>query len=281
MDSSPMKRRALAPLDANNRSPTKVSPSPQRLKSGLSVPTATVGAGFGSAKRRLGDDDAQIHEAEQVAKKTRVQCQSSSWVDADESSSSRQRSHSPADSCVFDNSAVDTSQSTVVTEPDAEADGLSLPTQQGPRRGLSREEAREKAEILRLRLGLASYKVRTGQADKPFAEVRRLPGQPAQGRLSRSFSSASASASGSSTSQVREQTEQRSGGILGRKALPSGPAGSSHGGTNNGLGPSRSRSQSSPQKAVAAGSFGRPRAAGGDELLAGSGSGLRVPGQWH
>lgn len=44
---------------------------------------------------------------------------------------------------------------------------------------------RQKAEILRLRLGLASYKVRTGQEAVPLAELRRLPLSPAGRRTVR------------------------------------------------------------------------------------------------
>ncbi|KAG7138482.1 hypothetical protein HYQ46_008321 [Verticillium longisporum] len=40
---------------------------------------------------------------------------------------------------------------------------------------LTREQAREKAQILRLRLGLANYKLRTGQADVPLERLQRRP----------------------------------------------------------------------------------------------------------
>ncbi|KAK4123672.1 hypothetical protein N657DRAFT_690371 [Parathielavia appendiculata] len=93
----------------------------------------------------------------------------------------RRRSVSPDSPSVFDTSAVDTSQATILTEPDTSAPALTVPPPAAapvPRSNsrLTREQTREKAEILRLRLGLASYKVRTGQTDVPLdrLEARHL-----------------------------------------------------------------------------------------------------------
>ncbi|KAK4038467.1 hypothetical protein C8A01DRAFT_37592 [Parachaetomium inaequale] len=87
----------------------------------------------------------------------------------------RHRSASPDTPSVFDNSAVDNSQVTILTEPDVTGPApapvaAAAPPLPAPRARptLTREQAREKAEILRLRLGLASYKVRTGQTDVPL-----------------------------------------------------------------------------------------------------------------
>ncbi|KAK7751299.1 hypothetical protein SLS62_006705 [Diatrype stigma] len=117
-----------------------------------------------------------------------------------------QDSNSPgADSSIFDNSAHDISQSTVVTEPDvtppppppapapapapagivvAPLATLPLPTLPPPapsqRPAMTREEARQKAEILRLRLGLASYKVRTGQTEVPLERLQQTSAPPPQ-----------------------------------------------------------------------------------------------------
>ncbi|KAK4244175.1 hypothetical protein C7999DRAFT_17542 [Corynascus novoguineensis] len=109
--------------------------------------------------------------------------------------STRPRSASPDTPSVFDNSAVDNSQVTILTEPDATgpapAPGLAAAPLPAPRTRprLTREQAREKAEILRLRLGLASYKVRTGQTDVP---LDRLEARLAGGmRHARGFSSSS------------------------------------------------------------------------------------------
>lgn len=115
------------------------------------------------------------------------------------------RSPSPADDSIFDHSAADTSQATAITEPDADRHTAltipSLPSLAGsvPRRPaprLTRQQAREvsppshldpvpvpdpadnppqKAEILRLRLGLANYKVRTGQTDVPLERLQQRP----------------------------------------------------------------------------------------------------------
>ncbi|KAK1494019.1 hypothetical protein CTAM01_09210 [Colletotrichum tamarilloi] len=94
----------------------------------------------------------------------------------------RTRSASPADtSAVFDTSAMDMSQNTtILTEPDAEQ-ARTLPPPR-PRRLLTREEARQKARILRLKLGLANYKLQTGQENVPLdkLEVKPRPGQQPQ-----------------------------------------------------------------------------------------------------
>ncbi|KAF4870278.1 hypothetical protein CGCSCA1_v010515 [Colletotrichum siamense] len=107
---------------------------------------------------------------------------------ADDEQTQRQqtprRSASPATSSVFDNSAMDTSQNTtILTEPDQEQAARTTTTTTlpppRPRRLLTREEARQKARILRLKLGLANYKLQTGQEDVPLdrLQVKPLPGQ--------------------------------------------------------------------------------------------------------
>ncbi|KUI65448.1 hypothetical protein VM1G_00916 [Cytospora mali] len=110
------------------------------------------------------------------------------------------RSISPDASSLFDTSVMNTSQDTTITEPDTDApittttttvtapvstpasilDTLTSlpPPPPPPRRVPTREEFRQKAEILRLRLSLATYKVKTGQADVPLEklQVRPVPG---------------------------------------------------------------------------------------------------------
>ncbi|KAK3301921.1 uncharacterized protein B0T15DRAFT_286719 [Chaetomium strumarium] len=126
------------------------------------------------------------------------------------STATRGRSASPDTASLFD-TAADNSQATVVTEPDTTAPAAAAAAPvvaPPPRRRLTREQAREvwlfllffspfplfsfqspqvslarsmnakydphgeqKAEILRLRLGLASYKVRTGQTDVPLERL--------------------------------------------------------------------------------------------------------------
>ncbi|ROW12787.1 hypothetical protein VMCG_00641 [Cytospora schulzeri] len=126
-------------------------------------------------------------------------------ADEDEPSTSQptagRRSISPDASSLFDTSVMNTSQDTTITEPDTDApitttanttatapvltpssviDTLSsLPPPPPPPRAVpTREEFRQKAEILRLRLSLATYKVKTGQADVPLEklQVRPVPG---------------------------------------------------------------------------------------------------------
>lgn len=65
----------------------------------------------------------------------------------------------------------------------------------------------QKAEILRLKLGLASYKVRTGQTDVPLAELvaKPLPRDASAGR--------------SNTQQQQQQQDQENSGGDGGEAL--------------------------------------------------------------
>mgnify|MGYP000238703594 CR=1 FL=1 len=72
---------------------------------------------------------------------------------------------------------------------------------------------RQKAEILRLRLGLASYKVRTGQEAVPLAELRPLPLSPAGRRTVRvqspapSHTTAAAAAADENHAKNKERDE--------------------------------------------------------------------------
>ncbi|UNI13999.1 hypothetical protein JDV02_000683 [Purpureocillium takamizusanense] len=181
---SPTKRRAaLAPLDANAM---PASPKPfsakdgiaasVSLKSGKSPPvspaaswSASAALAVGAAKRTAGEDAGPP-----PAKKP---CLEERDEDAQQHRPSR--SQSPDSVSVFDTSAGegDSSWATASTEPDHAVVTAFV----RPRPSLTREQAREKAEILRLRLGLASYKVRTGQVAVPLANLRRLP-LPAAGR---------------------------------------------------------------------------------------------------
>jgi hypothetical protein len=93
--------------------------------------------------------------------------------------------NSPDTSSIFDTSANDASWATAATDmasadllPHLPVVPLLPPPQQQSRRSLTREQAREKAEILRLRLGLASYKLRTGQTSVPLADLQLKPLPP-------------------------------------------------------------------------------------------------------
>ncbi|KAH0490595.1 hypothetical protein TgHK011_002057 [Trichoderma gracile] len=81
--------------------------------------------------------------------------------------STRSSSPSVETSSVFDSSSMTTT--TAITEP--------APSTTRPRT-MTREQAREKAEILRLRLGLAGYKLRTGQTSVPLSQLQRKPLPP-------------------------------------------------------------------------------------------------------
>ncbi|KAM4057117.1 whi5 like domain-containing protein [Hirsutella rhossiliensis] len=164
---SPLKRRApLAALDVN------VMPSSPRTAGGKD---AVLSPAF---KRDPGSDDdggsppagtkrqadAEGMDVSPAAKKA--------CLGRDEP---RSRSHSPDTSSVFDTSVADASwatMTTTTTEPDL------LDRAAPPARRLTREQAREKVEILRLRLGLASYKLRTGQTTVPLADLQPRPLPP-------------------------------------------------------------------------------------------------------
>ncbi|OTA61990.1 hypothetical protein K449DRAFT_434323 [Hypoxylon sp. EC38] len=245
MDTSPSKRRVLAPMDANSRNPTPNSKLKVSEKQ-LLYPTSHT------TKRRL--DQEPIHQASQCssvqpAKRKRTSIDGDAHLTAenhersfrrdppnDEDSNSNdrdsatedQRSESPdEESSIFDNSAIDTSEATMITEPDAEVTAPTPPAPPRLPRAMTREEARIKAETLKLRLGLASYKVRTGQTDVPLDQLLKVGPllgsgksrqdqrgeQPSMARLLRSTSS-----------RCDEEGEQRSRPATAtRKALPSAP----------------------------------------------------------
>ncbi|KND87969.1 hypothetical protein TOPH_07399 [Tolypocladium ophioglossoides CBS 100239] len=166
---SPTKRRAaLAPLDANAMpvSPPKLGVKDAAAKSVVSPVKETE---TGMKRRAEGEAD---RDASPTAKKTCLE----RGHDAQRQRPSR--SHSPDSVSVFDTSAGDgdASWATAATEPDVVAAVVR------PARGsMTREQAREKAEILRLRLGLASYKLRTGQTAVPLADLQPRPLPPAPG----------------------------------------------------------------------------------------------------
>ncbi|CAH0049039.1 unnamed protein product [Clonostachys solani] len=137
---SPTKRRALAALDAN----ALASPKLHQLKNTTKSPVK-------ERKRPL--DEPMAAALSPLPKKR-------ACFEDDLS-----RSQSPEASSIFDTSANDSSWA---TEPEASP---------APR-VMTRQQAMEKAEILRLRLGLASYKFRTGQTSIPLANLRRMPLPP-------------------------------------------------------------------------------------------------------
>ncbi|KAI0455545.1 hypothetical protein F5B21DRAFT_193228 [Xylaria acuta] len=240
---SPSKRRALAPVDANTRSPlgaSRLSPSKLDLpKSKMAFGTSLVepsalkrpieqeddrGAPASAKKRRLSDTRTESHSL-----------RNERLVLKDVNDIQRPRSVSPEDSSVFDNSTIDNSQVTVISEPDVDATATPAVAENRPRQGsMTREEARQKAEILRLRLGLASYKVRTNQADIPLErlQVRPLPGRfpkrtpatapipPLQATSPRSLALAAMSRG----NEKRLSSPARIEGALSQTVLPTAPS---------------------------------------------------------
>ncbi|EFX00111.1 Nrm2 [Grosmannia clavigera kw1407] len=212
---SPVKRRALAPLDAN----TTVS-SPLPAKNGLvgSKPLlrgveAAPGLSMQSVceaprthtsapapeqpsstaqKRSLPPDDPEDKDRPTTSTPKKVcldvhvpagdACSVGS-VSEPASANRRHCSMSPCPSSVFDNSGIiEISQTTNVTEPNVQATRATEPHTP------TREQSRRRAEILKLRLGLASYKLRTGQVSVPLDQLRIM--QPtSQLARSQSFNS--------------------------------------------------------------------------------------------
>ncbi|KXH34475.1 hypothetical protein CSIM01_00386 [Colletotrichum simmondsii] len=197
--SSPAKRRALAPLDANVNaisSPTKLHKhsklgaapqSPRKSSSsGSPIKSLNLKRSFAAAATQSEQSDEQNQHSEQQQPEPKVlqvenELLSEQQQEGSRHETPRTRSASPDTSTVFDTSAMDTSQNTtILTEPDAEQ-ARTLPPPR-PRRLLTREEARQKARILRLKLGLANYKLQTGQENVPLdkLEVKPRPGQQQQ-----------------------------------------------------------------------------------------------------
>ncbi|OAQ70089.1 whi5 like domain-containing protein [Pochonia chlamydosporia 170] len=167
MPSSPTKQRAaLAPLDANAKPSL---PSPKMSKDGT-TPIIPLTGGSSPLKKSFSPSvtSGTKRSAEAMTspgtKKPCIQ------------ENTRSRTTSPASPSLFDTSTEGDSWATTTTEPEigivSDAPALLAPRQRG---SLTREQAREKAEILRLRLGLASYKVRTGQTTVPLADLQRKP----------------------------------------------------------------------------------------------------------
>ncbi|KAG5950604.1 hypothetical protein E4U53_004768 [Claviceps sorghi] len=171
-------RAALAPLDPNANASLA---SPKILKDGK-VSTVSSTGGSSPLKKRVvpttvsGTKRPAEDACSPANKKTCVE---------ENARLRRSRTSSPSTPSVFDTSAAegDDSWATTTTEPDRAGAGASAtdaPALMVPRlRGnMTREQAREKAEILRLRLGLASYKLRTGQTGVPLADLQHKPLPP-------------------------------------------------------------------------------------------------------
>ena len=195
MASTPTKRRALAPLDANAKSPAvlrSLSAKPASGQPELGQPPNTPTSKRSTQERPLAREEPpakKLCTSPAPAPPTpRTRAPSNEQPEA---RPAQEPSCSSEDPSVFDTSAADASAATAATEPDATAavpehtppqqhPPLSqppppMPTPASRSRPLAREQARQKAEVLRLRLGLARYKLQTGQEDVPLERLERRP----------------------------------------------------------------------------------------------------------
>ncbi|KAI1465052.1 uncharacterized protein F4812DRAFT_439359 [Daldinia caldariorum] len=220
MDTSPSKRRVLGSIELNSRSPISASKhlelkekaiSPSRstiddsIKRPLELDPEVAGQRQGhtlilpAKKPRLSVGEGEKELEKTVTDEERHAERDSPREDEEEDGVERRRSKSKSaeeESLLLDNSGINSTQETAVTEPDTELTepaGTAPATPPAPSRRrstMTREEARQKAETLRLRLGLASYKVRTGQTDVSLEQLEaksllrsRQPKEPTLPRL--------------------------------------------------------------------------------------------------
>jgi hypothetical protein len=152
--SSPAKRRALAPLDANALGTPKNLFKPTLGHSPVKMAI--------EGRKRLLDIEGSAPAAKKAC------------LGRDEDAS--ERSASPDVSSVFDTSANDASWATTTDDHDTAAAAPTTTEQTTPQRTtLTRQQIRQRAETLRLRLSLANYKVRTGQTTVPLSELQQRP----------------------------------------------------------------------------------------------------------
>ncbi|KAI6783946.1 whi5 like domain protein [Emericellopsis cladophorae] len=143
MDHQPAKRRVLGALNPN----ANLSPRPSPLSKSI-FPSSTTASPV-KAKSPLKRSIATV-AGDSTPKRARVE----------NDTTTGSRTGTPDESSLFDEE---------VTWVSSTTPGAS------PTRTLTREQARERAEILRLRLGLASYKVRTGQTNVPLEDLVQKP----------------------------------------------------------------------------------------------------------
>ncbi|OTB11939.1 hypothetical protein K445DRAFT_321653 [Daldinia sp. EC12] len=234
MDTSPSKRRVLGSIDVNSRSPVSASKHQELKSKALSPITSIIDD---STKRPLESEvvnQCQEHALTPPAKKPRLSVSEEEIknIPIDEERRSerdspreeverRQSEPREEESSLLDNSVIDTTQDTVVTEPDTEVVESAPPIPPAPSRRrstMTREEARQKAETLRLRLGLASYKVRTGQTDVSLEQLE------AKSLLRSRQQNGPSSPSLLRTTSTGEEDGADKVPSSGRKALPTAPS---------------------------------------------------------
>ncbi|KAI0846221.1 hypothetical protein F5Y00DRAFT_244367 [Daldinia vernicosa] len=187
MDSSPSKRRVLGSIDTNARSPVSTS----KLQESKSKALSPISSIMNNAIKRPLDQEAvsqhqqypptpptkkqRLSVGEEEIERIPIDEEHGPERDSPREEAGRQQSVSPEEDSMFlDNSIIDITLETAVTEPDIEVVAPAPPTPPAPTRRrstMTREEARQKAEMLRLRLSLASYKVRTGQTDVSLEQL--------------------------------------------------------------------------------------------------------------
>lgn len=203
---SPNKRRALAPLNSNALAAPKML-----FKDGK-----PLGGPVGSPVKRSVEPRKRMFEVDGTASPVGKKA----CLGRDEDASSR--SDSPDTSSLFDTSANDASWATATTEPDSAPATAAAALERIPftrPRALTREQAREKAEILRLRLSLANYKVRTGQTSVPLADLQRRPMPRPSPRVVR-VQSPRCSSDARPQSQPQPEAEEESEEEQDRESLP-------------------------------------------------------------
>ncbi|EHK41407.1 hypothetical protein TRIATDRAFT_321632 [Trichoderma atroviride IMI 206040] len=173
---SPMKRRAvLGAKDANAALATPNTNKMARIGTPmLSTPSALL---VTSPLREVSSEKGKKRTAEEGGPE--VADESPETKKACVDGAARSRSPSIETSSLFDTSAGDASWATAPTEPDTATAAADTPLLATRPRAMTREQAREKAEILRLRLGLAGYKLRTGQTTIPLSKLQHRPLPPA------------------------------------------------------------------------------------------------------
>ncbi|KAF2969166.1 hypothetical protein GQX73_g4439 [Xylaria multiplex] len=150
---SPNKRRALAPVDANTRRSPLQGPrlSPSKLdlpRSKMALCTSPIGEN--GIKRQIEQENDR--ETPGSTKKRRLSVAGTESLSPrkemplqkEANDTPRPRSTSPEDLSVFDNSTIENSQVTVISEPDVEPPTTPAVAENRPRQGsMTREEARQ------------------------------------------------------------------------------------------------------------------------------------------
>ncbi|TLS29549.1 hypothetical protein PpBr36_00430 [Pyricularia pennisetigena] len=185
--SSPSKRRVLGDLDVNVSSPKRKN----MLKT--AAPGAKPESSLLSEETRKRRFAAMAGNATTENEQLKRTCLDSTTADEEnfpaaaqqlqqqqqvpDESDSQQAAASPAASSVFDTSAHDTTLATTVTEPDTDGPNIlrSVAAAASSRIPSRAELTRQTAETLRLRLRLAAYKLKTGQADVPLEQLQMRP----------------------------------------------------------------------------------------------------------